>query len=34
VKDQGLRYARDLAEQGKHYVEEGLQAAREGAERA
>jgi hypothetical protein len=29
VKDQGLRYARDLAEQGKHYVEENLQAARE-----
>lgn len=27
VKDQGLRYARDLAEQGKHFVEDNLDAA-------
>lgn len=26
VRDQGLRYARDLAEQGKSYVEESLEA--------
>lgn len=27
VKDQGLRYARDLAEQGKHFVEDSLDTA-------
>lgn len=27
VRDQGLRYARDLAEQGKHFVEESLDAS-------
>ena len=31
VRDQGLRYARDLAEQGKHFVEESLDTASEGA---
>ncbi|MDB5512210.1 MAG: hypothetical protein JWR08_1693 [Enterovirga sp.] len=31
VKDQGLRYARELAEQGKHLVEENLDATLKGA---
>lgn len=30
VKDQGLRYARELAEQGKHMVEENLDATLKG----
>ena len=28
AREQGLRYARDLAEQGKHLVEEGLESVR------
>lgn len=31
VRDQGLRYARDLAQQGKQFVEENLDAATSGA---